>query len=230
IITGVGDRGQVGFAVARHFLAAGWRAVITARSDAVHERAAELAASGVVVAVRADLTEPHDVAVLVDTVRERYGRLDAVINVAGGLTVVKPLADTASDEWRREIERNAGTTYQVCRAVLPLLREHGGAIVNFAAVAGQRAAVNVGAYSASKAAVIALTRSLALEERPNGVRVNAIAPAMVDTDQNRRALDDAHDATFVTRQEIAEVAFFLASPASSGITGATIPVVGNALE
>lgn len=230
IITGVGDSGQVGFAVARRFLAAGWRAVITAPSAAVHDRAAELAASGELAAVRADLTEPADVATLIDTVRERFGRLDAVINVAGGLTVIKPLADTESDEWRREIERNAGTAYHVCRAVLPLLRERGGAIVNFAAVAGQRAAANLGAYSASKAAVIALTRSLALEERSNGVRVNAIAPAMIDTDQNRRALGDAQDTRFVTRDEIAEVAFFLATPASSGVTGATIPVVGNAIE
>lgn len=230
IITGVSDSGQVGFAVARRFLAAGWRVVITAPSDAVLDRAAELAASGEVVGVRADLAEPGDVAMLIDTVRERHGRLDAVINVAGGLTVIKPVADTESDEWRREIERNAGTTYHVCRAVLPLLRERGGAIVNFAAVAGQRAAANLGAYSASKAAVIALTRSLALEERSNGVRVNAIAPAMIDTDQNRRTLGDAEDARLVTRDEIAEVAFFLATPKSSGVTGATIPVVGDAIE
>lgn len=233
IITGVGDRGQIGFAVAQRFIAAGWRIVITGLSENVHERASELAAGGEVAAVQADLTDAAAVASVIDAARARYGRLDAVVNVAGGLTVMKPLAATEPDEWAREIQRNADTAYQVCRAALPLLREHGGSIINFASPAGQRAVRNLGAYSAAKAAVVALTRALALEEKPHRVRVNAIAPGFVDTDQNRRAVEGTSDDTssrFVTRAEVAEVTLFLASPAASGISGETIAVLGDALD
>jgi len=230
LITGVGERGQVGFAVARRFLAAGARVVITARTDAVHELAAELAAEGQVAAVAADLTVDADVARLVATASERFGRLDALINTAGGLSLTKPLAETTPEEWNRETARNAGTVHAVCRVALPLLRESRGAIVNFAAPAGARAVPNLGAYSAAKAGVIALTRALAIEEKPNGVRVNAIAPGMIDTARNRRSVENAARTKWVSREEIAELALFLASAASSGVSGETIQALGEALR
>lgn len=230
IITGLGGRGQLAFAIARRFLEADCRLVVTGRSPGVHELAGELAGRGQVHAVQADLTEPNDVARVVDETRARFGRLDAVINVAGGLTVNKPLAETGTEEWRSELQRNVETTFQVCRATLPMLREGHGAIVNFASPAGERAVANLAAYSAAKAAVVALTRSLALEERVRGVRVNAIAPGLIDTEQNRQALGEGVSTRFVTREEVAEVVLFLASPAASGISGETIYVMGEALE
>jgi NAD(P)-dependent dehydrogenase (short-subunit alcohol dehydrogenase family) len=230
IVTGVGNRGQVAFAIAQRFLEAGCRLVITGHSASVHELAGELAGRGQVQAIQADLTEPADVRRVIDAAHERFGRLDAVVNVAGGLSVIKPLADTETDEWRREIQRNADTTYQVCRAALPSLRESRGAIVNFAAPAGERAVPNLAAYSAGKAAVIALTRALALEEQAHGLHVNAIAPGFIDTDQNRQSVTEGETAKYVTRDEIAEVVLFLAGPASSGISGQTIHVMGDALE
>lgn len=230
LITGVGERGQLGFAVARRFLAAGARVVITARTDAVHELATELATQGEVAAVAADLTVEDDVARLVATASERFDRLDALVNIAGGLSVIKPIAETTPEEWSRETTRNAGTVHAVCRAALPLLRESHGAIVNFASPAGARAVPNLGAYSAAKASVIALTRALAIEEKPNGVRVNAIAPGMIDTAQNRRSVENTARTKWVSREEIAELALFLASDASSGVSGETIQALGEGLR
>jgi NAD(P)-dependent dehydrogenase (short-subunit alcohol dehydrogenase family) len=228
IVTGVGGRGQVGYAVARRFRDAGARVVITGRTDGVEELAQELGDPDSVHAVVADLTVAADIDRLMAVVRERHGRLDALINLAGGLSVMKPIADTAPEEWRAEAERNVETALRMCRAALPLLRESGGAIVNFAAPAGERAVANLGAYSAAKAGVIALTRALAVEEKKHGVRVNAIAPGLADTDQNRAAMGD--DTVFVPRDDIAAVALFLAGPGASGVSGETIHVMGATLR
>jgi len=230
VVTGAGRPGQVGFAIARRFIAAGARVLVTARSADVARTAASLGPPEIVTGVPADLTADADLERLAAAVRDRFGRLDALINVAGGLTLIKPLAETSTEEWRREIERNADTAHATSRALLPLLREHGGAIVNFASPAGLRAAKYLGAYSAAKAAVVAHTRALALEEKPNGVRVNAIAPGTIDTEQNRADADDPEHARWVTREEIADVALFLASDAASGISGETIHVLGDGLR
>lgn len=228
IITGVGDRGQAGFVIAQRFVAAGARVMITSRGESVHELAVELGpeSSG----LPADLTIEADVERIIDTVRERFGRLDALVNVAGGLSVTKPLAETSSDEWRREIQRNAETVLTVSRAALPMLRESRGSIVNFASPAGERAVKELGAYSAAKAAVIAITRAMALEELPHGVRVNAIAPGMMDTEQNKREAENPEKAKFVSRESVAELALFLASPASRAVTGETIQAPGEGLR
>ncbi|HSK20040.1 MAG TPA: SDR family oxidoreductase [Longimicrobiales bacterium] len=228
IVTGAADRGQLGYVIARRFLDAGARVVISARSDALDETAQTLTPHGDVLAVRADLTSDEDVAHLIEATQERFGRLDAVINVAGGLSVNATVEDTTPEEWQREIERNAGTALRLSRAALPLLRESRGSIVNFAAPAATRAVAKLAAYSAAKAAVVALTRSLAIEEKANGVRVNAIAPGLMDTDQNRA--DMGEDVTYVGRDDVATVALFLAGPGSRGITGETVQVLGETIR
>jgi NAD(P)-dependent dehydrogenase (short-subunit alcohol dehydrogenase family) len=223
IITGVGHRGQLGFALARRFAAAGARLVLTARSAEVEEFAAEIAGGGgSAFGIAADLTDERAIERLMHAVRERYGRLDVLVNAAGGLSVTGPVAETTPEAWIRELERNAGTTLRMCRAALPLLRESGGAIINFASPAGQRAVANLGAYSAAKAGVIALTRALALEERGSGVRVNAIAPGMMDTEQNRQEAGDDGSTRFVAMEDVAGAALFLASREAKGISGETI--------
>src|SRR5690606_10323979 len=227
LITGVGRRGQVGFALAQAFLAEGARLVVTSRSAEVEQAARELSGQGEVLGVAADLTRSEDVETLMEAARERYGRLDVVVNTAGGLRVIKPLAETTPEEWDDEVDRNARTAFLVSRAALPLLRESRGAIINFASPAGGRAAARLGAYSAGKAGVIALTRAMALEEKRHGVRVNAVAPGMIDTEDNRRSVEDPTKVKWVTREEVARVVLFLASEASSGISGETIRVLGE---
>jgi NAD(P)-dependent dehydrogenase (short-subunit alcohol dehydrogenase family) len=152
-----------------------------------------------------------------------------LVNVAGGLSVIKTLADTETEAWRRELQRNAETALVVTRAALPMLREARGAVINFASPAGLRAQPQLGAYSAAKAAVIALTRVLAIEEKDHGVRANAVAPGMIDTEQNRKSVADPGSVKWVSREQIADVVLFLASDASSGITGETIHVLGEGI-
>ena len=227
IVTGASDPGQLGYTVARRFLEAGARVVISGRSS-LDASASELGGSGEVLAVQADLTSEDDIRLLVEKTRDRWGRIDALINVAGGLSVIASVEDTTPEEWQREIDRNAGTALRMSRAALPLLRESRGAIINFASPAAMRAPARLAAYSAAKAAVVALTRSLAIEEKNNGVRVNAVAPGIIDTAQNRSTASD--DAVFVTREEVASVVLFLAGPAATGITGETINVLGETIR
>jgi NAD(P)-dependent dehydrogenase (short-subunit alcohol dehydrogenase family) len=226
IVTGVGAEGQLGFTIAQAFLAAGANVVVTGTSAAVETLATRLDAW--VAAVRADLTQAADAERVVATALDRFGRLDAVINTAGGLSVIGTVEETSADELTRELERNVTTAFVMSRAALPALRETRGAIVCFAAPAGQRALRRLAAYSAAKAGVIAFTRSLALEERDHGLRINAIAPGPIDTEQNRTVMEKG--TRFVSREEVARVALFLAGPAASGISGETIRVMGDALQ
>ena len=224
IVTGVGGRGQVGYAIAEAFVEEGARVVVTGRTDRVEAHARELGDD--VVGVVADLADADGAARVVDAARERWGRLDVLVNVAGGLHVMKTVADTSPDEWRNEVDANVRTAFLMTRAALPLLRDAGGAIVNFAAPSGLRATSGMAAYNAAKAGVVALTRSTALEEKEHGVRVNAIAPGVVDTEQNREEMgEDAVD--WVGREEIVRAVVFLAGKAGSGVNGETVRVVGR---
>jgi 3-oxoacyl-[acyl-carrier protein] reductase len=147
---------------------------------------------------------------------------------------MKPVSETEPAEWRREMDANAGTTYAVTRAALPLLRESGGVVVNFASPAGERAMAGLGAYSAAKAGVIALTRALALEEGPRGVRVNAVSPGIVDTARNREWAGDPDgdpgqdpERPVVRREQVVDAVLFLASSAASGVNGEVLRVLGT---
>ena len=227
IVSGAADPGQVGYAVAEALVREGARVVMTARTAEVEGVARGLGGEEVVVGVAADLTRVEDAERVVGVARERFGRLDVLVNVAGGLTVLKPVAETTPEEWEREHDRNALTALVLSRAALPLLRESRGSIINFASPAGLRARAGLGAYSAAKAAVVALTRSLALEERDNGVRVNAIAPGLIDTEQNRAEFQNGDNVRWVTRRQVADVVLFLASELGDGVNGEVIEMMGN---
>ncbi len=224
IVTGVGGRGQVGYAVAESLLTRGARVVVADISSVVQDLARELGAHGAVEAVTSDLSKPEGARRVVDVALERFGRLDALINAAGGLGTTAPVVETELDGWRREIERNATTVYAMTRASLPALRETGGAIVNFASKAADRPVSGLGAYGAAKAAVVAFTRTVALEEKEHGVRANAIAPGMIDTEENRRSVSDPESVPWVTRAQVADVVAFLAGDGASGVTGQVIGV------
>jgi len=229
LITGVGSSGQLGFTLAERFLDAGAHVIITSRSADILTLASSLTGRGEVMGVTADLTIDDDVARLIATAHERFGRLDCVINAVGGLTLVKSIADTTPEEWRAEVERNVETTLRVCRAALPMLRESRGAIVNFASPAGEHAVPMLGAYSAAKAGVIALTRALAVEELKHGVRANAIAPGMMDTQQNIEGATSPKQ-QYVTRDDVAATALFLAGSGARGVSGEVVHVAGPALR
>ncbi|HEU5207789.1 MAG TPA: SDR family oxidoreductase [Longimicrobiales bacterium] len=225
IVTGVGDAGQVGYAIAARLLAAGARVVITARSSSVQQHATSLGSDERVIAVEADLTLDDGAERVVAAARDSFGRLDALVNAAGGLRVTGPVSETSDADWRDEHARNVATAACMTRAALPLLRESRGAIVNFASPAADSAPANLGAYAAAKAGVVALTQALAAEERESGVRVNAVAPGMVDTVQNRNDMPTRQ--RWVKREQIADVVLFLLSDAASGVTGEVVRVTAE---
>lgn len=227
IVTGVGNPGQVGYAVAARLLLAGARVVITSRNSTVQEHATSLGPDDRVIGVEADLTSEDGAQRVVAAARDTFGGLDGLVNVAGGLRVIAAVGETSAEQWQDEHDRNVMTAALMTRAALPLLREARGAVVNFASPAADSAPVNLAAYAAAKAGVATLTRSLAREERDSGVRVNAVAPGLVDTAQNRSEMPAQE--RWVTREEIADVVAFLLSDAASGVSGEVVRVLGETL-
>ncbi len=229
LVTGVGRAWQIGHAVAEAFGRAGARVVAVDRNAVgVAERVREFAAQGIEARPAAgDLTEPDVAALAVEIALKHYGRLDAVVNVAGGLTTYGPVGKTGVDGFDREIAINLKTAYLMSRAAVEALTASRGAIVNFASVAYFRPAEQMAAYTAAKAGVAGLTQSLAAELWPKGVRVNAIAPGMVRTPENVAvAGEQAH---YVEMSQLIGAVLFLAGESSAGISGHILPVTNGAL-
>jgi len=227
IVTGVSHEGQVGQTVANTLAQSGAALAICARTEAnVEARAAELRQAGArVVPMIASLTEEAQVRRVVDDTLKEFGRIDVLVNLAGGLTLYKPAIELSLDDWNQELNNNLLSAFLLSRAVFPHMgKTGGGSIVNFAR-AGQ-AQANMVAYNCAKAGIEALTRTLALEGRDMGVRVNAVAPGLVDTASNIAAMKPKDTSRWATREEIAEAVVFLASPAATGITGQVIAVTG----
>ncbi len=226
VVTGVGRVGQIGHAVADGFGAAGAKLVICdVNAVNVAERAREFEARGFPTrAAAGNLTEPDVADWVMEQAIETFGRLDALVNVAGGLVGIAPVVDAPVDVLDRELTLNARTMYVVSRAAAKVMSARGGgAIVSFASVAALHAKPQMAAYSAAKAAVAAITRALALELRERHVRVNAVAPGLVRTRDNRASVSDA-GAVWVEIGDVVNAVLFLASDLAAGITGHVLPV------
>ncbi len=227
LVTGVSHDGQIGQAVAQILARHGATLGIAARSQTdVEARAKELEVEGAsVLALPADLAQETQVQQLVERVLKKYGRIDTLINLAGGLTRYKRVADHTVDDWNAEVSNNLLTAFLCSRAVFPLMRDSGGGcIVNFARAGRPQA--NMVAYNCAKAGIEALTQTLALEGRDAKVRVNAVAPGLVDTASNITAMKPKDLTKWARREDIAETVLFLVSPAAQGITGQIIAVPG----
>ncbi len=220
VIAVTGGHGALGSAVVRAALARGLDVALIdhARGAAAPEGALEI--SGV------DLTDAAEAASAVARVIERFGQLDALLNIAGGF--IWQTVDDAVPAWDRMFALNLTTALNASRAALPHLKASPeGRIVNVGANGAIKAAAGMGAYAASKAAVHRLTEALAGELKPSSVTVNAVLPSILDTPQNRADMPDADPAQWVAPADLAEVVLFLASPEARAITGALIPVTGR---
>jgi 3-oxoacyl-[acyl-carrier protein] reductase len=208
---------------------------------AVHYRGSAEAASATLDRIRAlgadadtfaaDIADGPQAEALVARVIERFGHIDGLVNNAG-LTQVGPFLEIDPAEWDAVIRTDLTAAFHTCRAALPSMVERGsGTIVNVASRLGQMGIAETAAYSAAKAGVIGLTRALAREFGPRGVRVNAVAPGatvtdmtseLLDSDEGRRRLRDMPLGRFGRADEVADAVLFLLSDASSLFLGQTL--------
>lgn len=173
----------------------------------------------------ADLSDAAEARAVIARVHAAAGRIDALLNIAGGFAWSK-LEDSDAALWRGMSQINLDTAANSSRAALAHLTESGGAIVNVGAAAALKAGAGMGAYTAAKAGVHKLTESLA-EEMKGKVRVNAVLPSILDTPQNRKDMPDADPAHWVQPGDLAAVMLFLASDEARAVTGALVPVTGR---
>lgn len=177
-----------------------------------------------------DLTHPNACATAVQAVVEAFGRVDVLVNIAGGFTW-ETLADGGVATWQRMFDTNVVTAVNMIKAAIPHLQaSEAGRVVNIGAGAAQQAAMGMGAYAASKAAVHRLTESLAAELGSTAITVNAVLPSIIDTPTNRADMPDADTSGWVQPQAIADVILFLASRQARAITGALVPVMRGSAD
>lgn len=235
IVTG-GSRG-IGEAIARGLLQRGAQVAITGRKQAGLSAAQERLGPGVRTVV-AHAGRPEDSERLVQEVMSGWGRVDILVNNAGTSPHFGPLVEIELSAWDKTFEVNLRGALALTQLVhRAWMKEHGGSIVNVASVAGLRPDQGLGAYGVTKAALIMLTRQLALELGRDGVRVNAVAPAIVTTEfasalwQNEaiaRRIRERHPlGRFAAPEEVAEAVVFLASDRASYVNGATLTIDGG---
>jgi NAD(P)-dependent dehydrogenase (short-subunit alcohol dehydrogenase family) len=235
IISAAGE--GIGSATARAFGDAGYDLVLVdINADALRETASTLR-DGTHEIVVADVTDERAVADLAARAIARFGRVDVLVNVVGGSRPGKTAIDLTLDEWERMLSLNLTSTFLMCRAVLPHMEQRGkGAIVNVSSGAGLRGMRANPGYVAAKAGVAALTRALALDHGPNGVRVNCVAPGPIRTPlmKRNRTPDEiammgriALAGRIGEPEEIAAGILWLASDASSYVMGQTIEIDGG---
>lgn len=232
LITG-GSRG-IGRAAAKLFSQAHYNVVI----NYLHSKSeAETLASSLpnAVATQADVSDSTQAQALVARATEIFGTIDVLINNAG-IAQQKLFTDITEEDWSRMMAVNVTGVFHCCRFVLPqMIRRKSGVIVNVSSMWGQVGASCEVHYSASKAAVIGLTKALAKEVGPSGIRVNCVAPGVIDTDMNRAlSAEDRRELAeetplerIGTPEEAAQAILFLASDAASFITGQVLAANGG---
>ena len=236
IVTGAA--GGVGREVVRQLLAAGAAVVAEDLDPAVVELETP---EGLIATVVGDVADSGTASAAVALALERFGRLDILVNNAARF-LLKPTLETTDEEWDGLMRTNVRGVFVHCREALPHLVESGAAaVVNLASISGVVGLNDQAAYSAGKGAIVQLTRQLAVDWSPHGVRVNAVAPGAIDTPFLRNALSGAPDVDAVLAEiaaahplgriseadEIAEIVVFLASPRSRFVTGSILMADGG---
>ena len=214
-----GAAGNLGRAVAAAFAAAGANlALLDLKLGSLQDSERQLA-------LETDLLDAQSVQTAVGKTVQRFGGIDVLCNIAGGFRMGPAVHETTDKDWNFLFDVNARTMLNMARAVVPvMLKAGGGKIVNIGAFAAQKGAAQMGAYIASKSAVIRLTETMAAELREKNINVNCVLPTIIDTPENRAAMPKADPKRWVAPAELAQVIVFLASDAARAIHGAALPV------
>lgn len=218
-----GAKGGLGTFVTQAFLEAGHTVVGSSRaiqdSDFPHPRFA---------AIAADLTNFEAARQLADNTIRRFQRIDVLVHVMGGFAGGQPIPQTDDATWDRMMNLNLRSAFNILRTVIPYMRQAGGGrIIAIGSRAAVEPAANISAYNASKAGLLALVRTAALENKDLGITANVILPGTMNTETNRKNDAGADASKWVQPQRVAALAAFLASDAAAQITGAAIPVYGQ---
>ncbi|WP_439859392.1 SDR family NAD(P)-dependent oxidoreductase [Pseudomonas sp. MBLB4136] len=219
-----GGFGVLGSALGQSLLERGARVALVDRADAPKSL---LDVQNLLPLGSVDLTSAESAKAALARVAEHFGRIDGLVNVAGGFAW-ETLESGSLETWDRMYQMNVRTAVVTCQAALPhLLASPAGRIVNIGALASLKATQGMGAYAASKAGVARLTESLAEELKDQGVTVNAVLPSIIDTPANRTDMPDADASRWVSPAALAGVISFLLSDEAAAITGACLPVSGR---
>lgn len=235
IVTG-GSRG-IGKATAKLFIQEGAKVMITAKDPVRLENAAkEIGASF----VAGDTRNQNDVQNVVKKTIEKFGRIDVLVNNAGIFPQIKPLHKISDQEWNEVIDINLTGPFRFTREVIPFMEKNGGSIINVSSDAGLKAFENfeADAYTASKGALVLLTKAWAVEYSKSRIRVNCVCPGVVETDMTKPYLTSESDRQMVaaehpigrigTVEDVAKAILYFASDDSSWTTGAILALDGGA--
>ena len=231
VVIVTGSVGNLGLATARALQTAGAKTALIDRSDdRLRQNYPDLVGSpDHFLAGGVDLTNPDSLARMAQSIYERFGRIDALVNTVGGYRGGKPVHEMELADWDFLFGVNVRTTLLCSRAIIPqMLRQGRGKIVNVASRDGLQGSAGYSAYSASKSAVLRLTESMAAELKNSNINVNCILPGTIDTPQNRKTMPNGDFSKWVVPEAIAEVILFLISDAARAINGAALPVFGKA--
>ncbi|MEK7446266.1 MAG: glucose 1-dehydrogenase [candidate division NC10 bacterium] len=240
LVTGAGS--GLGKAIALAFTREGASLVLGGRrAEPLEKTLREIAdEGGTGLVAPGDVTRAADVRRMVESAVARFGRLDVLVNNAGMLASRTSVTDSTEEDFRRTLEGNLVSVFLCCKHALPELILTQGNIINIASVAGLRGAPNRAAYGAAKGGVVVLTKGMALDYAPRGVRVNCICPAYIETDLNHdflqglkktgeyEALVRIHPLGFLgATDDVAHAAVYLASNEARWMTGVVLPVDGG---
>jgi NAD(P)-dependent dehydrogenase (short-subunit alcohol dehydrogenase family) len=224
-----GAAGSLGEATAVAFYRAGASlALADLKRETVAQRFTETINEGArALYLEGDLTNETSATAVVAATVEKYGRLDVLINIAGGFTMGSPLHETDLKDWEFMLNLNAKSVFLMSRAAIPHMLAAGkGKIVNIGARPGLEGKAKMAPYSVAKSAVIRLTESMAAELKADQINVNCILPGTIDTPQNRADMPDADFRKWVAPAALADVILFLASEEARAVHGAAVPVYG----
>jgi NAD(P)-dependent dehydrogenase (short-subunit alcohol dehydrogenase family) len=223
VVLVTGADGGLGVHVTQAFLDAGATVIGTSRkiqqSDFNHPN---------FTALPAEISTREGAKVLVDQVVARFGKLDVLAHTVGGFSGGQSVADTDDATFQRMFDLNLNCVFHILRAAVPPLRQTGnGRIIAIGSRAALEPAASVGAYSASKAAMVSLVRTAALENKDAGLTANVILPGTMDTPANRKAIPNADFSKWVQPTTVAGLIVWLAGDAGKDVNGAVIPVYGS---